>query len=284
MHRGHEAIVQTCVEESRGRGLVSVALTFEPHPALVLTGTSPARLQSQASRTRALQERGIERVHVLTFDHEMAQLSPGNFISRVLIDELGAATIVVGVGFRFGSGRAGSSDSFRSFHSSPLQVVEVPPVHDNAGRVSSTRVREALAKPDLAEAERLLGRTYEIAGSVMRGDARGRTLGFPTANVALDGVTALAHGVYAGTAITPDGLERRAAINVGVRPTVGGGNVLSCEAHLIDFNEDLYGMLLRLRIEKFLRREIRFKSLDELRDQITKDVALVRSDAAASRG
>jgi riboflavin kinase/FMN adenylyltransferase len=238
------------------------------------------------TRGHDLKKLGIEVVSCLNFTLDVGALEPETFIREVLLSHLGARAVVVGPGFRFGAERRGGLDSFVARDDRrAIEVFVEEPVEDDAGPVSSTRVRAALALADLDRAARLLGRRYAIRGPIVRGDARGRTLGYPTANVELSGVNALARGVYAGWAVLEDAAAARrrvaAAINLGLRPTVAGED-LRCEAHLLDFAGDLYGQTLRLEPLVHLRPERRFASVDDLRAAIGRDVEATRAIVSAS--
>jgi riboflavin kinase/FMN adenylyltransferase len=245
----------------------------------VLGGAAPARIAGEASRNRVLSELGIARIVTLVFDRDLAAVEAPEFVSELLERRLQARAAVFGEGFRFGARRAGSAASFAH---SAVRPVEVAAVVDAGGPVSSTRVRAALAGADLDAAAALLGRRYEIEGPVVRGDRRGRTIGFPTANVDAGGADALAPGVYASVARLADGRTCRAALNVGVRPTVGG-RTLTHEAHILGFDGDLYGQTLRLAPVLRLRAERTFPSLDDLRAQIARDVADARDALRGER-
>lgn len=279
VHRGHAAVVSRCVAEARAAGAEPVVLTFDPHPALVLGNTAPRRIAGESARNRALAGLGVARVLTLVFDASLAAVEASAFVSELLSARLDARAAVFGRGFRFGARRDGSAATFAGFR---VRAIEVPPVLDSSGVVSSTRVRAALERADLDEAAALLGRAYSVEGTVIHGDEMGRTLGFPTANVDAGGADALAHGVYAATAIVASGREFSAAFNVGVRPTVGGAT-LRHEAHLLDFAGDLYGQDLRIVPARRLRAERAFPSLDDLKSQIARDVDAVRA-AFAGRG
>ena len=288
VHLGHLRLLQACVETGRRADLVPTALTFDPHPASVVSSRgAPPRIQTLRSRTRFLREAGIEDLAQLRFDEATARLSPAEFVDQVLVDGLRVGCVVVGSGFRFGASRAGDVETLRGLGRDRFETREVPTLVDGGERVSSSRIRDALLRGDLAGAERFLGRPYEIEGLVIPGDHRGRALGFPTANIDLEGVSALRRGVYAADGfLEGETGARRAAVNLGVRPTFGGLEP-RLEAHFPGFDGDLYGRTLRLVFLAWLRDERRFDSPDELRDQLSADVqAALRcpSRAAAQSG
>lgn len=273
VHLGHRRLLEACIAVGERLHLCPTALTFDPHPASVVSDRgAPPRIQTAASRRRALGALGIQELATLRFDPETARLPPGAFVEEALLLRLEAGAVVVGQGFRFGAARAGDVAALRDLSAGRFEVVEVPSLEDRGGRVSSSRVREALRAADLATAERLIGRPYEVEGTVIHGDARGRTIGFPTANLDVDGLSALAPGVYAADGLLPGEIEpRRAAVNFGARPTFDG--VASrFEAHFPGWSGDLYGQGLRVRLLERIRPEQRFASPAELVARIAEDV------------
>ncbi|MBX7183888.1 MAG: riboflavin biosynthesis protein RibF [Vicinamibacteria bacterium] len=273
VHLGHVSLLRVCVEAARGQGLVPTALTFDPHPASVVSDRgAPPRIQTLRSRRRFLREAGIEDLAQLGFDTAVARLSPADFVEQALVGGMRAGCVVVGHGFRFGAARAGDVDTLRSLGRGRFDTIEVPTLEDAEGRVSSSRIRDALLRGDLAGARRFLGRPYEIEGLVIEGDHRGRELGFPTANLDLEGVSALKRGVYAADGfIEGETAPRRAAVNLGVRPTFGGEEA-RLEAHFPGYQGDLYGRSIRLVFLARLRDERRFDSIDDLKAQLAADV------------
>jgi riboflavin kinase/FMN adenylyltransferase len=273
VHLGHARLLRACLETGARAGLAATVLTFDPHPASVVSPRgAPPRIQTLRSRARMLREAGIEDLAHLRFDPAAARLTPAEFVDSVLVRGLRAGCVVVGHGFRFGASRAGDVETMRVLGEGRFETIEVQTLEDGGERVSSSRIREALERGDLAGAERFLGRPYEVEGLVVPGDRRGRELGFPTANIDLEGVSALRRGVYAADGfIEGETAPRRAAVNLGVRPTFGGGEP-RLEAHFPGFDGDLYGRALRLIFLARLRDERRFDSVDELRAQLAADV------------
>jgi riboflavin kinase/FMN adenylyltransferase len=276
IHLGHRAILTTAVGEARRHGLVALACTFDPHPLEVLQPTRvPLPLTSLEDRLALIAETGIDATVVVAFTRDVAAMEPETFVRDVLVGRLKARAIVVGFNHRFGRGARGDAEllatlgarlGFRAHVVAPLVVDRIP--------VSSSEVRAALQAGDVERAARLLGRPYSVEGEVVRGAGRGRTLGFPTANVKPDHPLALPPGVYACQALV--GAERYdAVLNLGVRPTFGETELL-VEAHLLDFSGDLYGRRLRLAFLRRLREERKFPDIEALRRQIALDVAAVR--------
>lgn len=271
VHRGHQAVIRQARTIAAARNLVIRVLTFDPHPSEVLRGVAPARLATLERRIELLRRHGADEVIVQPFTPEFAALTPERFVTDLLVARLGAKAVVVGENFRFGAKRAGDLAVLRRFGATyGFEVAAAEVAGDERGPFSSTRVRDAVANGDLHEATRLLGRRHSISGTVEGGDRRGRTIGFPTAN--LGGVSEILppDGVYAVFAG-----ERAAVMNVGVRPTVDGKS-RRIEVHILDFDGDLYGQHMRVHLVSRIRRESKFAGLDELKAQIALDVAAAK--------
>jgi riboflavin kinase / FMN adenylyltransferase len=274
IHRGHQELLVACVIRAREKDALATVLTFYPHPGAVVSKSgAPPRILTRASRRRLLAELGIDEIATLSFDAEVSRLSPEEFVEAVLVRELRSIVVVVGEGFRFGAARAGDGDRLKAIGAATFETIEVPTLEDASGhRVSSSRVRGALEAGDLESARVLLGRPYEIEGRVIHGDHRGRDLGYPTANIELDGVDALPNGIYAADVfIEEEPVGHRAAVSLGTRPTFHGVD-RRLEAHILDFDQNLYGRAIRVRFLARLRGEERFDSVQALRDQIARDV------------
>jgi len=278
VHRGHQALVAAAVARARASGAVAVVLTFDPHPARVLRpDAAPDALTTLAQKQELVAGLGIDRLAVLPFDLRLAQLSPEAFAQEVLAQALGARHVVVGESFRFGLGRQGDARSLAVLGDKLGFTVEVVPPVLHAGRpISSSRVREALRLGDVREARELLGRPHIVDGPVVRGDGRGRTLGIPTANLAPDDQLLPGRGVYAARCRIASGEWRQAVVNVGERPTFGGGRE-TLEAHLVDFAGDLYDTRLRLAFHERLRGEQRFDGVAALVARIQEDIRAARA-------
>jgi riboflavin kinase / FMN adenylyltransferase len=276
VHRGHQALAAASVAEARTLSGTAAVLTFEPHPSRVLFPERAAStLMTTAQKAEVLAAHGIERVAVLEFTRELAGLTAEEFAREVLLDTLGARSVVVGHDFRFGRGRGGDARELAALGARlgfAVRIVE--PVLEGGEPVSSTRIREAIEAGGVEKAAELLGRPYFVDGRVVEGDRRGRTLGFPTANLDLENETVPAHGVYAGWCGAADRSDppRPAVVNIGRRPTFDGERT-TVEAHLLGFEGDLYGRKLRLSFVERLRPERRFPGPDALRQQIEADVA-----------
>jgi riboflavin kinase/FMN adenylyltransferase len=285
VHRGHQVLVASCVEHARARGGTAAVLTLDPHPTRLLDpARAPAALTTLAQKEEILGTLGVDRLVVLPFTRELARRSAEEFAGSVLAGALGARRVVVGDGFRFGRRREGDAGALRRLGAGlGFEVVVVPPFLYEGSVVSSSRVREALASGAVAGARGLLGRAYFVDGRVVRGDGRGRLLGVPTANVETENEILPASGVYAGRCRLASGEWHPAVVNLGSRPTFGGG-AMTLEAHLIDFDGDLYGSRVRLAFLDRLRDERRFAGPEALVAQIRDDVARARAVVAAVGG
>lgn len=281
VHLGHRAVVRAAVEEARGRGWRSVAVTFDPHPrAVVRPGTEPPLLTTVGLRREALLDLGVDEVRVVRFDEELSRKSPEEFVRDVLVGALGAGVVVVGENYRFGRGAAGDAGELRRLMGRYGGEARVVGIEGGNGEVSSSRIRQLLGTGDVRAAARLLGRPYVLRGEVVRGDERGRTIGFPTANVRPDPVVVVpARGVYAGR-VRVGGEWEGAAINVGLAPTFGREES-KVEAHLLDFDGDLYGRVVDVGFVERVRAEKKFSGVEELRKQIKRDVGRVRAALGA---
>jgi len=279
VHRGHRALVTATIERARRQEGTAVVLTFDPHPARVVAPESaPSALMTFSQKAEVLDGMGVDQLAVLPFTPELSRETPDAFARLVLERALGARAVVVGGAFRFGRDRAGDVSRLQALgREMGFEVEALPPVLEAGRAVSSSWIREALAEGDVMSASRLLGRRFFIDGDVVRGVGRGTTLGIPTANLSPANETIPALGVYAcltrlgGTKGTAVG----AVVNVGRRPTFGGGDTV-VEAHLLDPQQDLYGCSLRVEFAERLRGERTFSGADALVAQIHDDIAEAR--------
>jgi len=279
VHRGHQYLLTAVVQEAAQLGLAPKVMTFDPHPSAVLgRSVEPAltRIELKVAYLRAVSP--ALQVVVRRFDVALAEMSPRQFVSEILLDEHNARRVIVGDNFRFGKGRAGDLDALvRLGGELGFSAAALPLLTDELGAISSSRIRALVADGDVERASELLGRPHLICGDVVAGHRLGRTLGFPTAN--LGGVVELlpANGVYACRVSIPQlGDERLDGVcNIGTRPTVGGG-ALNVEVHLLDVERQLYGQALQISLVGRLRAEQRFDGLDALREQIGRDVSHAR--------
>lgn len=284
VHLGHQALVRAASARAAASGARTAVLTFEPHPREFLAPASaPPRLMRLFEKCTVLGGLGVERLIVLRFDARLQCQTPDEFVARVLCQGLDTRHVIVGEGFRFGSGRSGSIETLlaagvrRGF-----DVLTVPSVLDGGERVSSTRVRTALGAGDLAAAARLLGRRYALAGRVVPGERLGRRLGYPTANVRLHRRGVPLAGIFAARVRGIPGRDPAAAVaSLGTRPTVDGTEPL-LEAHIFDFDGELYGRRISVEFIAKLRDEEKFPSLDAMVSQMHVDAARAREILAAS--
>jgi riboflavin kinase/FMN adenylyltransferase len=278
VHLGHARLAQETLAEARAAGGLPVVLTFDPHPTRVLhPERAPATLVTLEQKAELLAGLGIQSLAVLPFTPALAALDAETFAREVLARCLGASAVVVGQSFRFGRGRAGDATTLAALGSAlGFLVRTVEAVVADGAPISSTRIRTALASGAVDEAARLLGRQFFVDGSVVAGDGRGRTIGFPTANVAPRNETLPAVGVYACRLAVGGQAPRGAVANLGRRPTFGEG-ATRLEVHVLDFDGDLYGADVRVHFVTRLRDEMRFGGPEELTRQIASDAAHARA-------
>lgn len=283
VHRGHQAVIATTQDEARRLGVDTAVVTFDKHPATILRPESaPALLTTLDQKLELLELAGVDCVYVVHFDEARSKEAPEDFVTEVLINCLGAQAVVVGEDFHFGHQRQGNVALLRQMGAEHgFEVYGLPLLQrgdDLSEPVSSTAIRRVLAGGDVAAAAKMLGRLYELRGTVTQGDQRGRLLGFPTANIPVPTTMAIpADAVYAGWYIRDDGSRHPAAINLGRRPTFyehADASVL--EAHLLDFDSDLYDEVARVEFVELLRSEMRFDGVDALIAQLKVDVANTR--------
>lgn len=281
-HRGHQAVVGEALAWARSEGRPCIVATFDPHPVrFFVPDAEPFRLTTLDQRQDLFAAVGADAMLVFHFDAEMAATPARAWVEEVIARRIGAAGVVTGSDFTFGAGRSGNTAVLASVGAAVgLAARAVAEVDDEAGIVSSSRIREALKAGDLATATRLMTRPFAIRGLVQHGDKLGRTIGFPTANLALGAYLRPRYGVYAVTARilvdgVADGRLLKGAANLGVRPQFDPPKEL-LEPHFFDFAEDLYGREIEVAFHHFLRGEEKFASLDELVAQIGRDCTQAR--------
>lgn len=277
VHRGHKAVLSLLARKAEEYSLPALVMLFEPQPHEYLHPTAaPARLMRLREKIEALRLHAVDRVLCVRFDARLAALEPEVFIDRILIEGIGVRYLVVGDDFRFGKNRRGDFAMLaQALARRGYEAARMPTFAVDGERVSSTRVRAALADGDLPAAEKLLGRPYRMSGHVAHGDRIGRTLGIPTANIHLHRRTAPLHGIYASEVHGLGHAPLPAAASVGTRPTVGGMHPL-LELHLIDFGRDIYRAHVTVSFLKKLRDEARFESLEEMKRHILTDIDRTR--------
>ncbi len=292
VHRGHQAVIDIARAEAKAAGAPLGVVTFEPHPrAFFAPDAPPFRLMNAASRAHRMERLGVERLFVLEFNGDLAGLSAEAFAEEMLAKAMGLSHVVVGADFRFGRGRAGDAELLRRLGERLGFGVTVAELISGAdGAFSSTAIRQALSDGRPEAAAEMLGHWHRIDGRVAHGEKRGRTLGFPTANISLEGLHLPRFGVYAVTAEVLTGLHKGVydgAASLGVRPMFGV-NAPNLETYLFDFDGDIYGEEISVALVSYLRGEVKFESLDALVAQMTRDCAEARrrladAKAAAAR-
>jgi len=274
VHLGHLAVIESARATAETLGAPLGAAVFEPHPRRFFQpDAAPFRLQTSEQRARALGAAGVDEVFELGFDAALAQSTDRAFAEHVLRGVLGAVHVSVGKNFRFGKGRMGDVASLTALGAEfGFSVEALTPVTDGEERISSTAIRDAIGKGDMARAAAMLGRPWAIEGEVLKGFQRGREFGFPTANLALGEYVRPRLGVYAVRVDVGDGALLPGVASVGVNPTVGALPEPVLEAHLFDFSGDLYGKVIEVELSTFLRDEDKFADVEALKAQMTQDV------------
>jgi len=279
VHVGHRRLIDQVRRLAAERDEASAVVTFDRHPAQVVRPDSaPKLLTDLDTKLELLEETGIDYTVVIHFDEARAHEPAEEFVHEALVGCLNARLIVVGHDFHFGYRRAGNVGLLRAMGPDlGFDVAGVELFEEGTEPISSTRIREALAAGDVATAARLLGRPHQLRGTVLAGDGRARDLGFPTANLAVpDEMCLPADGVYAGWYQRPDGSRWPAAISIGTRPTFYADGAVLVEAHLLDFDGSLYGEWGRVEPDVYLRPQVRYESVEELKAQMREDVDRAR--------
>jgi riboflavin kinase/FMN adenylyltransferase len=278
VHRGHQALVRRVIESARRDNLAAAAVTFHPHPRQVVHPDAQiSYLTSLEDRLDLLLATGLDTVAAVTFTSELAQVAAEDFV-QVLIEDMQLTKLVIGPDFALGRQRAGDPEALQRMcddHGIPMELIDF--VQEDDAKVSSSSVRKALDIGEIEQVNMLLGRRFSLHGPVVLGAERGRTIGFPTANIAVGADLAMpAHGVYATLAHFND-QAYQSVTNIGVRPTIDDDDAISIECHLFDFEGALYGRDVRVDIVSRLRGEQRFDGLDALKAQIAADCVAARA-------
>ena len=279
VHLGHQLILDQLNQKAEQFDLPSLVILVEPHPEEFFASDArscPARLTILKEKLELLESFGIDFVFQLQFDKALSELSAQDYIADILVKGLGVKSFIVGNDFRFGHQRKGDFSLLQEAGEQfGFEVVETAAYERNGHRISSTFIRAQLANADFTLVEQLLGRPYSIKGEVVRGAQLGADLGFPTCNINPQRLRIPLHGVYACEVRLVD-RYRPAAVNIGYRPTVTESGEALLEAHILDFNEDLYGKTIEVIFRQKIREELKFSGLDELKSQISADVEQVR--------
>lgn len=281
MHRGHRAVIDRALELAHEDRRPAIALTFEPHPRAFFRRDQPLfRLTPEPEKIRLLAAAGLDGVVVMNFDGKLAGVTAENFVAEVLVRRLSVVGVIVGTDFHFGKRRQGTPDFLQEQgEERGFEVDLVRPVLFRGKPVSSSAIREALGRGEVEQAEKLLGHIWFVSGKVIHGEKRGRELGYPTANLALDPACGLAHGIYA-VRVRVRGEMRDGVASFGRRPTFGEGAPL-LEIFLFDFSGDIYGEEIDVAFIGWIRPEAKFGSADELVRQMDADSAAAREKLAA---
>jgi riboflavin kinase/FMN adenylyltransferase len=287
VHLGHQAVLRLARDLAQARGLSAAVLTFDRHPAeVVRPGSAPKLLTTLEQKLELLEATGaVDECLVLTFDQTRSKEPAEQFVDELLASALQAHLVVVGADFHFGHRRHGDVQLLQrmgaelGFDTIGLGLIASPDHGETGVPYSSTRIRSLIEQGEVADAAEMLGRPHEVRGTVARGDARGRALGFPTANVTVpENICLPADGVYAGTFAAADGVVRAAAVSVGRRPTFyAEAGMRLCEAYVLDFEGDLYDQRARVAFTHHLRGQVRFDAIDDLVAQMWADVDHVRA-------
>lgn len=278
LHRGHRAVIDKLVAKGKDLNLPVVVIVFEPQPLeYFLQDNAPSRLMRLREKVLQFAKLPVDDLLILRFNRHFADYDAHAFIREVLVDALKVKYLVIGDDFHFGKARRGN---FALLKEQGLQFgfeVEDTNSHQQQGlRVSSTLIRDALGEGKLKLAKQMLGRDYSVCGRVAHGDKRGRTLGFPTANIEMFRKNTPVNGVFAVTMTGIDGREIAGIANVGTRPTFDGGSKVVLETHLFDFDQEIYGCYVEVHFKYKIRNEMRFESLEGLKTQIKSDIIIAR--------
>lgn len=275
LHLGHQKILKSLVQKAREKGLFSFVLTFSPHPEKILGKGNVNMIQTLPQRLEGMKKLGVQAVLITPFDQKFSNLSSRRFAQEVVVNCLKAKEVIVGENFRFGKSRKGDIGALRSFGLEfGFHVRSVPPVKKNGKIVSSSLIRNLLQKGKIEEANTMLGRFYEIEGKVIKGEARGKTIGYPTANIQTENEI-----TPAGVFLTMAQIGSRSfpsLTNVGVRPTFRREKK-SIESYIIDFDKNLYGRKVKIHFLKKIRKERKFKNVKSLSLQIQQDLKLAKN-------
>ncbi|CAG7856762.1 riboflavin kinase / FMN adenylyltransferase [biofilm metagenome] len=279
VHLGHKVVIDKLVERGRQLGLPVVIIIFEPQPLEYFKKTeAPPRLTHLREKVSHFAKLPVDDLIIVRFNKQLADYDAEKFIGDILINKLNVKHLVIGDDFRFGKARLGDFNLLMEKGLEYGYQVEDTGSFQLAGqRVSSTLIRNALMNGDLVLAEEMLGYSYAVCGKVIHGDKRGRTIGYPTANIKMNRKNTPINGVFAVTMTGINGLAHNGVANVGVRPTVDGSNKVILETHLFDFDQDIYGQPVTVHFKKKIRVERRFDTLQELKAQIEDDVAAAKN-------
>lgn len=278
VHTGHKKVIEKLALKGKAMNLPAMVMFFEPQPLeFFLCENAPSRIMRLREKIIQFKQLPIDQLLVIKFNQFVANYEAEDFIIDFLVNKLNVKHLIVGDDFHFGKARCGNyamlQEKGREFG---FQVENTRSYYVDQHRVSSTLIRDALGSGDLSTAKHMLGRDYSICGRVAHGNKRGRTIGFPTANILMFRKNTPITGVFAVTMTGIDNKEIQGIANVGTRPTIESGNKVILETHLFDFNQDIYGQYVEVHFKQKIRDEIRFQSLDDLKTQIKKDIIIAK--------
>ena len=281
VHKGHQKIIDQLNNEAKKINGESVLLTFDPHPRMVLYPDTHGLqlIQTQDEKLEKLERMGLQNVIIYPFTFEFSRLTATEFIRDIIVNQLHVKKLVIGYDHQFGRNREGSIEFLKEIADTySLDVIEIPAQIIEDSNVSSTKIRETLRNGNIGLASSYLGEFYTLKGTVVHGNALGRTIGFPTANLNIDDATKLipSHGVYA-VQIERDGIWYDGMMNIGYRPTISKSTGQTLEVHIFDFSEDLYGTMLTVSFINKLRNELKFDGVDQLKQQLKHDEETIRA-------
>jgi riboflavin kinase/FMN adenylyltransferase len=278
LHKGHQVIIQSLVRLGKDLNLPTCVILFEPHPQeFFYQDKAPARLMRLREKIKFLQFLSVDRILCLRFNQRLAECSAEEFVKKILVDKLGIKGLIIGDDFRFGKGRQGDFPLLKKLGQEyGFNVFSTPTVLFENERIGSSRVRNAVQQADFKLAELLLGRSFRLSGRIIYGDQRGRLLGFPTANIGLHRNVIPLRGVFIVKVYGLAAMPLAGIVNCGTRPTVNGLKDL-LEVHLFDFDQNIYGRFIEVEFLEKIRDEKKFESLETLKSQITKDVAIAKN-------
>ena len=274
LHLGHAAVIKKLAERGQQLGLPVVVMVFEPQPLEYFLGdNAPSRLMRLREKVIEFSKLPVDNLLIVGFNRAFANGDAEHFIEDILVKKLNVKHLVIGDDFQFGKARRGNFGLLKEKGKDyGFNVEDTCSCYIEGQRISSTLIRDALGEGDLTKAKQLLGRCYSICGRIAHGDKRGRTLGYPTANIKMFRKNTPVNGVFAVTMTGLDGLEYEGVANVGTRPTFSGGSKVILETHLFDFNKEIYGCYVEVHFKQKIRDEMHFQSLEQLQAQIIKDV------------